>query len=113
MKIDPQNPIIEQISTHPLSPFQKKVYTALLEVEKGTVITYKQLAEKVGLKNGARAIGTAMAKNPFIITVPCHRVVKSNGDVGEYSAPGGRHQKIALLIEEGVSLKNGKVLFQK
>jgi methylated-DNA-[protein]-cysteine S-methyltransferase len=54
-----------------------------------------------------RAVGTAMAKNSELITIPCHRVVRSNGEVGQYAL--GTDRKIDLLIEEGVEINNGRV----
>lgn len=75
--------------------FERKVYAALMDVEYGETITYKQLGEKAGILNAARAVGNAMAKNPFPIIVPCHRVVKSDGKIGNYT--GGSDVKISLL----------------
>jgi methylated-DNA-[protein]-cysteine S-methyltransferase len=60
---------------------EKKVYKKLLEVPKGKVTTYGELAKAVGLKNGQRAIGRIMNKNEFPVIIPCHRVVQANGKI--------------------------------
>lgn len=75
--------------------FEKKVYDELLTVDYGEVITYKGLGEKVGVEKSARAVGNAMAKNIFPIIIPCHRVVRTDGSIGNYT--GGTDLKIKLL----------------
>lgn len=75
--------------------FEKKVYDELVTVDYGEVITYKGLGEKVGVENSARAVGNAMAKNIFPIIIPCHRVVRTDGNIGNYT--GGTDLKIRLL----------------
>ena len=64
---------------------EKKIYRKLLQVPSGKITTYKELASSVGLQNGQRVIGQIMKKNPFPVIIPCHRVVKSNGEVGGYA----------------------------
>ena len=85
-----------------------KVYRKLLQVPKGKVTTYGELAKAVGLKNGHRAIGMIMKKNPFPVIVPCHRVVKSNGNVGGYVY--GERVKSRMLANEGIKIKDGKII---
>jgi len=85
-----------------ITPFFKKVYHFLREnVRWGELITYAELAKKVGKPNGARAVGNAMAKNPFPIIVPCHRVIRSDKKLGGFG--GGEAWKRYLLKLEGVS----------
>ena len=86
----------------PLTSFQDLVYAALKKIPDGSVITYEGLAKRVGKPGAARAIGSAMARNPYLIVVPCHRVVYSDGAIGNYSAPGGSAAKRQLLVDEGV-----------
>ena len=62
-----------------------EVYKKLLKVQKGKVTTYGDLAKAVGLKNGQRVIGMIMKNNPLPIIIPCHRVVKFNGEIGGYA----------------------------
>jgi methylated-DNA-[protein]-cysteine S-methyltransferase len=83
------------------------VYRKLLEVPEGRVTTYSELGRAVGLRNGQRAIGTIMAKNPFPGVVPCHRVVKSDGRVGGYAY--GTEVKEKMLSREGVRVSNGRI----
>ncbi len=92
--------------------FQEKVYKKLSEVPKGKVVTYKELAKAIN-SNAVRAVGTAMKNNKNIITIPCHRVVKSDGTVGQYSAKGGVSKKIHLLEKEGIEIINGKIDLNK
>ena len=95
-----------------ITSFQKKIYEKLKEVPKGKVISYKELAKAVGSK-AYRAVGSAMRKNPFAPKVPCHRVINSNGYVGNFSAKGGTKAKIRLLTKEGVKIKNNRIDLKK
>ena len=86
---------------------KEKIYKRLLQVPSGKITTYKELAVSVGLENGQRHIGQIMKKNPFPVIIPCHRVVKSNHDIGGYAF--GTHIKKNMLIKEGVCIKNKKI----
>lgn len=86
--------------------FNERCYELLRTIPRGKVTTYKLLAEALGTK-AYRAVGNAMAKNPDLITVPCHRVIKSDGTIGGYAK--GREKKIVLLQEEGVCIIGEKV----
>lgn len=86
----------------------KKTYIKLLEVPEGMVTTYLELANAVGLKNGQRAIGNIMNKNKHPVIIPCHRVVKSNGDVGGYAY--GENVKTNMLSKEGIEIQDGKIV---
>jgi len=83
-------------------PFYRRVYERLREVRSGSTVTYAELARRAGSPRAARAIGRAMAKNPFAIVVPCHRVLCKSGEVGGFSALGGSKTKLWLLAREGV-----------
>ena len=85
-----------------------KVYRKLLQVPKGKVTTYRELANAVGLKNGQRIIGMIMKKNPFPVIVPCHRVVKSDGKIGGYAY--GKNVKSKMLTNEGIKIKDGEII---
>ncbi len=89
-----------------ITPFRKRCYELLCQVPKGKVTTYSELARALGGK-ASRAVGTAMAKNKNPIIIPCHRVVRQDGSIGEYAF--GVDKKISLLQEEGVLIENGKV----
>ncbi len=87
---------------------EQRIYKKLLEVPKGQITTYGELAKAVGLKNGQRTVGKIMNKNPYPVIIPCHRVVMSTGKIGGYAY--GENIKTKLLSDEGVKIKNGKIL---
>ncbi len=82
------------------TPLQEEIYKALRNIPYGTTISYKNLGAQVSEKNLSRVVGTAMAKNPFPIIVPCHRVMKNDGSLGAYSAADGPKSKQWLIDHE-------------
>ena len=86
---------------------EQQVYKKLLDIPKGQITTYGDLAKAVGLKNGQRAIGKIMNKNPYPVLIPCHRVVMSTGKIGGYAY--GKNVKIKMLSDEGIEITNGKI----
>jgi methylated-DNA-[protein]-cysteine S-methyltransferase len=100
------------LDTRDLPPFFAAVYEALRKVHAGTTTTYGALGRKIsGSTGAARAVGTAMAKNPFALLVPCHRVVGSDGKLHGFSAPGGLITKARLLAIEGRPVPEQASLF--
>ena len=95
--------LLKKIDAAKATPFQKKVWAALCNIPKGTTVTYAQLARKIGKPKAVRAVGNAVGKNPFAPTVPCHRVLRSDGALGGYSGKGGVATKKKLLKAEGVT----------
>ena len=89
-----------------MTEFQKKVYNIVRGIPKGKILTYKQVAEKLGNIGLARAVGNALNQNRDK-NVPCHRVVRSDGMVGGYAH--GTKKKIEILRKEGVKIKNLKL----
>ena len=83
--------------------FRKRVMQACAAIPAGEVRSYGELAEAAGFPRAARAVGTVMATNPLPVFVPCHRVVRGDGRLGEYGA-GGPARKAAMLGAEGVVL---------
>jgi methylated-DNA-[protein]-cysteine S-methyltransferase len=81
------------------TPFELRVWRALLEIPYGTTTTYGELARALGTPRGARAVGLANGRNPLAIVVPCHRVIGSDGGLTGYG--GGLDRKQALLALEG------------
>lgn len=79
--------------------FQKSVWQALLKIPYGETLSYKDIAKMIGRPKAIQAVGTAIGKNPFLIIVPCHRVIKSNGSIGGFAY--GRKIKEKLLKIEG------------
>ena len=84
--------------------FQKSVWAELLKIRRGEVITYKELAKRVGKPKAVRAVANAVGANPLPVKIPCHRVVRSDGTIGGYSGLGGIKTKKMLLKKEGVTL---------
>ncbi|UJR22615.1 hypothetical protein I4U23_025656 [Adineta vaga] len=83
--------------------FQENVWRTLLNrVPFGQTITYGHLAELAGNKRAARAVGTAMRRNPFQLIVPCHRVIRSSGQVGNYAGGERNNVKLWLLKHEQI-----------
>lgn len=80
------------------SAFQKQVWAALLRIPYGQTCSYQMLAQTVGRSGAARAVGSANARNPIGIIVPCHRVIRASGDTGGYA--GGTRVKEGLLALE-------------
>lgn len=78
-----------------VSHFQRKVYEVVRTIPRGQVRSYSWVAYVLGLPNSARAVGQALARNPFPIVVPCHRVINNDGSLGGYS--GGVRLKQKLL----------------
>lgn len=85
------------------TPFQKRVWQALLDIPFGKTISYKELAKNIKNEKAIRAVGGANGKNPVSIIVPCHRVIAADGKLGGYS--DGLPKKIKLLEMEGVKVK--------
>lgn len=72
--------------TEDISPFSLRVYRALAAVPRGQTVTYADLAAAAGSPGAARAVGNAMAANPWPVIVPCHRVIRSDGSLGGFSS---------------------------
>lgn len=83
-------------------PFDERVREVVRNIPKGETMTYGEVAARAGAPGAARAVGTLM-KNNYDPTVPCHRVIRSDGKIGEYNR-GGPEAKKNLLIEEGALL---------
>ncbi len=83
----------------PLTDFAKAVYDVVRDIPKGEVLTYAEVAVRIGRPNAVRAVGNVLNKN-YDPTIPCHRVVRSDGKPGGYNR--GTDKKIERLREEGV-----------
>ena len=89
-----------------VTPFQRRVYEAAREIPPGETRSYGELAMRMGSPGGARAVGHALGRNPFVLVVPCHRVLAANGGLGGFSAHGGVRTKRRLLdIEAGTGVR--------
>jgi methylated-DNA-[protein]-cysteine S-methyltransferase len=92
----------DQLALDTCPPFQRAVLVAEHRVPRGRVTTYGALAARVGRPGAARAVGNALARNPFPIIIPCHRAIRSDGTLGGFR--GGLAMKRALLELEGIGL---------
>jgi methylated-DNA-[protein]-cysteine S-methyltransferase len=99
MKVD-----LSLLNLKRLSEFSAKVLKTTCKIPRGKVATYAGLAAKIGAPRASRAVGTALANNPFPIVIPCHRVVRADGTLGEFG--GGSNMKRELLTKEGVAFDN-------
>lgn len=84
------------------TPFQQRVWTALLDIPHGVTISYGELATRLGDPKASRAVGLANGRNPISIVIPCHRVIGANGNLTGYG--GGLDRKEWLLRHEGALL---------
>lgn len=101
-----QKNLLKHISQ--MTNFEKKVLLAVLEIPRGRISTYKRIAEKIGRPKAYRAVGNTLHKNPLAPIIPCHRVVRSNGEiVGETKDEIENRKK--MLKEEGVPIIGNKV----
>ena len=96
-----------------MASFKEKVLAVVSRIPKGSVMTYKEVAARAGSSGAYRAVGSIMAQN-VDPSVPCHRVVRSDGGIGEYNR-GGVSQKKQLLQNEGVRVDGERVgrIFQR
>jgi len=95
---------LDSIRLDRCSPFQRSVLVAEHAIPRGRVSTYRLLAGHLGNPKAARAVGTALATNPFPIVIPCHRAIRSDGSLGGFQ--GGLAMKRALLMLEGVAFRD-------
>tara|TARA_Y100000296_G_scaffold79163_1_gene102762 strand:- start:1446 stop:1760 length:315 start_codon:yes stop_codon:yes gene_type:complete len=90
--------------------FNERCYDLLRKVPKGKITTYKEISKALGIK-AYKVVGNAMNKNPYAPKVPCHRIIKSNGEIGGFAS--GIKNKIKLLKKEGIEIKKGKINLKK
>ena len=88
--------------------FRGAALRACADIPQGQVATYGQIARAAGSPGAARAVGSAMAANPVPVIIPCHRVVRADGQLGEYGM-GGPAMKERMLRAEGVAITNGRI----
>ena len=85
--------------------FQLKVWNYLKRIPKGKVKSYLEVAKAIGKPKAFRAVANAVGKNPYPPKIPCHRVIRSDGNLGGYSGKGGINEKKRLLKLENVIIK--------
>jgi len=84
--------------------FNRRVYEVARTIPPGATLSYGDIAARLGDPGSARAVGQALGRNPFVIVVPCHRVLAAGGKTGGFSANGGTATKLTLLAIEGAQL---------
>lgn len=84
------------------TPFQKKVWEALMQIKRGETKTYRDVAKMIGAPTAVRAVASAIGRNNIAILIPCHRVIRSDGTLGEYR--WGKEIKRKLLQSEGIQV---------
>jgi len=99
------------LAWHRVGEFERRVYEATQRLAPGEVRTYGDLARELGDAGAARAVGTALGRNPWPLVVPCHRVLAAGGKLGGFSAPGGVATKERLLAIESVHARREGELF--
>lgn len=103
---------LDAITLERCPPFQQRVLLSESKIPRGFVSTYGRIAEHLGCPLSARAVGQALANNPFPIIIPCHRAIRSNGNPGGFQ--GGQEMKRALLAREGIQFSpSGRVVMTK
>ncbi|HPO90234.1 MAG TPA: methylated-DNA--[protein]-cysteine S-methyltransferase [Victivallales bacterium] len=104
-----ENLPLDDLDLSSFSNFEKNILLALRKVKRGETISYAGLAKIANYPSSyARAVGNLMKKNPFPLFFPCHRVIKSNGEIGEFSGGGGKSLKKKLLFLEQKQKSNLK-----
>jgi len=89
------------------SPFTQAVLLKVAQIPRGYVASYKEVAKAVYHEGAARAVGSVMANNPFPLLIPCHRVILSDGKIGNYGL--GSNLKKDILEREGIAIRKGRV----
>lgn len=96
-------PSWEWLDAGGLTGLQKSVYSATAKIPYGKLSSYKEIAEAINRPNAYRFVGTTLAKNPFPILIPCHRVIRSNNTIGLFA--GGKNLKIKMIELESAQIK--------
>ncbi|MEW5894993.1 MAG: MGMT family protein [Candidatus Omnitrophota bacterium] len=92
--------IADNLEKHKLTGFQWKVLQAAMTIPFGETRSYQWVADQIGKPKAVRAVGTALRKNPFPLLVPCHRVIKSDGNSGKYGGCDDGRKKKLLEMEK-------------
>ncbi len=100
-----------RVNLRKIAPFTSAVLRACRKVKPGQTVTYALLAKKAGRDKAVRAVGGALARNPLPLIIPCHRVIRSDGQIGGFSVPGGTSLKKRMLeLEQLHTSKGGTIL---
>ena len=108
---EPANFADVTIDMHGISPFHRRVYEFARTIPRGETLTIAEVAAKLRLTGASHAVGQAIARNPFTLIVPCHRVLAAAGQAEGFCANGGVVSKRRLLSLEGALARSGPTLF--
>ena len=98
--IRPPSSVLCRLNLSALPSFTRKVLGACMKIPASKTVSYSQLAGMIGKPRASRAVGSALARNPIPLIIPCHRVIHSDGSLGNFSAFGGTSTKKKLLALE-------------
>jgi len=101
------------IELQALSPFEKSVLREVRKIPFGKTASYKDIAKRTGKPLASRAVGRVLAKNPIPLVIACHRVIRSDGKPGGFSAAGGTPLKKKMLELEGIKIQASGVRSRK
>lgn len=96
-----------KINWNILADFQRIILKTMMKIKYGTTLSYRQLAALAGFPNHSRAVGQVCKNNPIPIIIPCHRVIYSNGRIGNYS-PDAKIKHYLLTLENAVSAQSSQ-----
>lgn len=102
------DPIDVVVDTTSVPEFDRRVYDVTRTIPPGATLSYGDVAERLGARSLARDVGQALARNPFPLVVPCHRVLATGGRIGGFSANGGITMKLRLLAIEGALMTSAR-----
>lgn len=94
------------VSLDRISPFARRILLACRSIGVGEISTYSKLAATIGSPRAARAVGGVMARNPIPLIIPCHRVLRADGSLAGFSAPGGTTTKQRMLHHERTATRD-------
>jgi methylated-DNA-[protein]-cysteine S-methyltransferase len=100
---EPRDLLGAVLDMRPIPEFFRHIYAVVRRIPPGRTLSYGEVAAQCGEPGAARSVGQAMARNPYPIIVPCHRVLAAHGRAGGFSAPGGIATKLRLLAIEGAA----------
>jgi methylated-DNA-[protein]-cysteine S-methyltransferase len=92
---------MKKVDLNKYTLFQQKVFRVVMKIPAGKVLTYGEVARRIGKPNAARAVGHALSMNEDAPTIPCHRVIGANGKMVGYSGKNGIKGKLTMLKREG------------
>ena len=91
-----------------LTLFERKVLAATAKIPLGQTRSYKWVAKQIGNPKAVRAVGQVLKRNPFLLIIPCHRVIREDGSLGDYAGGGAKRKKELLKLEKEIAVSLDK-----